>query len=143
VAASQNGLNFVSYRFANPELEPERRRHVGDRQDQPTFDCRIAVDRELQKLNLGKNDRVAVYGAELTQVFCDAEPEIRMDVEPVKDRQRFALALADFLDLAPFSSDGVDFVVNETGNVAAWINAVGALQGTPLIDDDVLPELEL
>jgi hypothetical protein len=30
----------------------------------------------------------------------------------------------------------------ETGNVAAWINAVGALQGTPLIDDDVLPELE-
>jgi hypothetical protein len=31
---------------------------------------------------------------------------------------------------------------SETGNVAAWINAVGALQGTPLIDDDVLPELE-
>jgi hypothetical protein len=31
---------------------------------------------------------------------------------------------------------------SETGHVAAWINAVGALQGTPLIDDDVLPELE-
>jgi len=46
------------------------------------------------------------------------------------------------LDLAPFSSDGVDFVADETGNVAAWINAVGALQGTPLIDN-VLPELEL
>ena len=28
------------------------------------------------------------------------------------------------------------------GHVAAWINAVGALPGTPLIDDDVLPELE-
>ena len=31
---------------------------------------------------------------------------------------------------------------SETSHVAAWINAVGALQGTPLIDDDVLPELE-
>src|SRR5262245_25987740 len=31
---------------------------------------------------------------------------------------------------------------SETGHVAAWINAVGALQGTPLIDDDILPELE-
>jgi hypothetical protein len=41
---------------------------LGDRQDQPTFDCGIAVDRELQKLNLGKNDRVAVHGAELTFV---------------------------------------------------------------------------
>ncbi len=30
----------------------------------------------------------------------------------------------------------------ETHHVAAWINAVGALQGTPLIDDNVLPELE-
>jgi hypothetical protein len=30
----------------------------------------------------------------------------------------------------------------ETRHVATWINAVGALQGTPLIDDDVLPELE-
>ena len=30
----------------------------------------------------------------------------------------------------------------ETGHVAVWINTVGALQGTPLIDDDVLPELE-
>jgi hypothetical protein len=51
------------------------------RQDQPTFDCGFAVDRELQKLNLGKNDRVA--RAELTQVFCDAEPEIRMYVKYV------------------------------------------------------------
>jgi len=34
------------------------------------------------------------------------------------------------------------FGPSETGHVAAWINAVGALQGTPLIDDDVLPELE-
>jgi len=31
---------------------------------------------------------------------------------------------------------------SETSHVAAWINAVGALQGTPLIDDDILPELE-
>ncbi|HEY7167947.1 MAG TPA: hypothetical protein VIB79_25545 [Candidatus Binatia bacterium] len=31
---------------------------------------------------------------------------------------------------------------SETAHVAAWINAVGALQGTPLIDDNVLPELE-
>jgi hypothetical protein len=30
----------------------------------------------------------------------------------------------------------------ETRHVAAWINAVGALQGTPLIDDKVLAELE-
>ena len=30
----------------------------------------------------------------------------------------------------------------ETGHVAAWINTVGALQGTPLIDDNVLPEIE-
>jgi hypothetical protein len=30
----------------------------------------------------------------------------------------------------------------ETGHVAAWVNTVGALQGTPLIDDEVLPELE-
>lgn len=30
----------------------------------------------------------------------------------------------------------------ETRHVAAWINAVGALKGTPLIDDNVLPELE-
>ena len=30
----------------------------------------------------------------------------------------------------------------ESGGVAAWINAVGALQGTPLIDDDALPEIE-
>jgi hypothetical protein len=29
-----------------------------------------------------------------------------------------------------------------TGQVAAWVNTVGALQGTPLIDDNVLPELE-
>jgi hypothetical protein len=30
----------------------------------------------------------------------------------------------------------------ETSHVAAWVNTVGALQGTPLIDDNVLPELE-
>ena len=30
----------------------------------------------------------------------------------------------------------------ETRHVAAWINAVGALKGTPLIDDNALPELE-
>ncbi len=30
----------------------------------------------------------------------------------------------------------------ETRHVAAWINTVGALKGTPLIDDNVLPELE-
>jgi hypothetical protein len=30
----------------------------------------------------------------------------------------------------------------ETRHVAAWINTVGALQGTPLIDDNVIPELE-
>jgi hypothetical protein len=30
----------------------------------------------------------------------------------------------------------------ETAHVAAWINTVGALQGTPLIDDKVLPEIE-
>jgi hypothetical protein len=29
-----------------------------------------------------------------------------------------------------------------THNVAAWINTVGALKGTPLVDDQVLPELE-
>jgi hypothetical protein len=29
-----------------------------------------------------------------------------------------------------------------TSHVAAWINCVGALQGTPLIDDKVLPEFE-
>jgi hypothetical protein len=32
--------------------------------------------------------------------------------------------------------------LSETRHVAAWINTVGALQGTPLIDDDALPELE-
>ena len=31
---------------------------------------------------------------------------------------------------------------NETRHVAAWINAVGALQGTPLADDRIFPELE-
>jgi hypothetical protein len=31
----------------------------------------------------------------------------------------------------------------ETRHVAAWINTVGALQGTPLVDDSVIPELEL
>jgi len=30
----------------------------------------------------------------------------------------------------------------ETHHVAAWINTVGALKGTPLVDDKVLPELE-
>ncbi len=30
----------------------------------------------------------------------------------------------------------------QTGHVAAWINTVGALKGTPLIDDNVLTELE-
>jgi hypothetical protein len=30
----------------------------------------------------------------------------------------------------------------ETGHVAAWINAVGSLQGTPLADEQLLPELE-
>ena len=30
----------------------------------------------------------------------------------------------------------------ETRHVAAWINAVGALQGTPLADDHLFPELE-
>ncbi len=30
----------------------------------------------------------------------------------------------------------------ETRHVAVWINTVGALQGTPLVDDNVLPELE-
>ncbi|MET0501718.1 MAG: hypothetical protein ABW172_09390 [Candidatus Binatia bacterium] len=29
-----------------------------------------------------------------------------------------------------------------TGHVAAWINAVGAIQGTPLADDNIFPELE-
>jgi hypothetical protein len=31
---------------------------------------------------------------------------------------------------------------DETRHVAAWINAVGALQGTPLADERLLPELE-
>ena len=30
----------------------------------------------------------------------------------------------------------------ETGHVAAWINAVGSLQGTPLADEKLLPEVE-
>jgi hypothetical protein len=30
----------------------------------------------------------------------------------------------------------------ETRHVAAWINAVGALKGTPLIDDNVMPDIE-
>ena len=30
----------------------------------------------------------------------------------------------------------------ETRHVAAWINTVGALQGTPLVDERVLPEIE-
>jgi hypothetical protein len=30
----------------------------------------------------------------------------------------------------------------ETSHVAAWINTVGALQGTPLVDDRLLPEIE-
>jgi hypothetical protein len=30
----------------------------------------------------------------------------------------------------------------ETRQVAAWINTVGALQGTPLVDEQLLPELE-
>ncbi len=30
----------------------------------------------------------------------------------------------------------------ETHHLAAWINTVGALKGTPLVDDKVLPELE-
>jgi hypothetical protein len=51
--------------------------------------------------------------AELRQLFCDPEPEIRMDVESVKDRQPFALTLAAFLDLTPFFIDGVNFVANE------------------------------
>jgi hypothetical protein len=32
---------------------------------------------------------------------------------------------------------------DETRHVAAWINAVGALQGTPLVDDRLLPDFEL
>ena len=51
--------------------------------------------------------------AELRQVFCDPEPEIWMDMEPIKDRERFVLTLAAFLDLAPFFIDGVDFVAAE------------------------------
>jgi hypothetical protein len=47
------------------ESQSERWRQVGDRQDQPTFDCRITVDGELQKLSVGKSDRIAVVGAEL------------------------------------------------------------------------------
>lgn len=31
----------------------------------------------------------------------------------------------------------------ETRHVAAWINAVGALKGTPLIDDNIVTELEI
>jgi len=30
----------------------------------------------------------------------------------------------------------------QTRHVAAWINAVGALQGTPLVDDKVMPDIE-
>ena len=102
-------------RFANQKLESERRRQVGDRQDQPTFDCRIAVDREFQKLNLGKDERLATLGAQRVQEFLDASPKIRMNVESVKDRQPFALPLAAFLDLAPFFIDGVDLAADEVG----------------------------
>jgi hypothetical protein len=31
----------------------------------------------------------------------------------------------------------------ETRHVAAWINAMGALQGTPLVDDRLFPDLEI
>ena len=68
----------------------------------------------LQKLNLGKDERLATLGAKRVQELLDAS-KIRMDVEPIKECQRFALALAAFLDLAPFFSDGVDFVANEGG----------------------------
>jgi hypothetical protein len=89
-------------RTAN-RLKSERRRQVCDRQDQPTFDRIIAVDREIQKLNLRKNDRIAAHPTKRRQVFRDTEPEIRMDMEPIKNRQRFTLALAAFLDLTPES----------------------------------------
>ena len=36
-----------------------------------------------------------------------------MDVEPVKDRQRFVLALAALLDLTPFFIDRVDLALDE------------------------------
>ena len=38
-----------------------------------------------------------------------------MDVEPVKDRQRFVLALAALLDLTPFFIDRVDLALDEAG----------------------------
>jgi hypothetical protein len=38
-----------------------------------------------------------------------------MDMEPVKDGQRFALTLAAFLNLALFFIDGVDLAVDEVG----------------------------
>jgi hypothetical protein len=86
---------------------------LGDRQDQPTFDCRIAVDREFQKSNLGKDERLATLGAQRVQELSDASTKIRMDVESVKDRQPFALTVAAFLDLTPFFIDCVDLAANE------------------------------
>jgi hypothetical protein len=48
-------------------------------------------------------------------VFCDTEPEIWMNVEPIKDRQRFTLALAAFLDLTSFFIDRVDLALDRGG----------------------------
>src|SRR5262249_8707402 len=31
----------------------------------------------------------------------------------------------------------------ETRHVASWINAMGALQGTPLVDDRLFPDMEI
>ena len=98
--------------YREGELKSEGRRQIDDRQDQPTFDCIIAVDRELQKLNLGKDERLATLGAKRVQELLDAS-KIRMDVESVKNRQPFALTLAAFLDLAPFFIDGVDLAADE------------------------------
>src|SRR5580765_3128531 len=101
--------------YREGELKSDRRRQIGDRQDQPTFDCIIAVDREHQKLNLGKDERLATLGAKRFQEFLDASPKIRMNVESVKDRQPFALTLAAFLDLTPFFIDCVDLAADEVG----------------------------
>lgn len=94
--------------------------------------------------------RVALKGAGILQHFVetheDAAVEENADLVAAAIRARaqtgHRLILISASKSGPEVALALTKLATETRKVAAWINAVGALQGTPLADERSLPEVE-
>jgi hypothetical protein len=96
--------------------------------------------------------RAAIKKVGLTCHFVETQDDgaVEANAELVADAIRSRARSGRRLILISASKSGPEVALAltklgpaETRHVAAWINAMGALQGTPLVDDRLFPDLEI